>query len=142
MKELQRSQNFVYIISILIFSWTIWNSYKVFQISKTNQNKKIKIISRVSVIICPIIAIILFPFIALELARTPSYLMNFYYDLWVNILQSLGGAPGKFGMCYYIANIVLFVIIQPILILSFFILWIKQRKQNALIQSELNLEDQ
>ena len=41
-----------------------------------------------------------------------------------------------------IANIVLFVIIQPILILSFFILWIKQRKQNALIQSELNLEDQ
>tara|TARA_X000000950_G_scaffold20072_1_gene21637 strand:- start:7457 stop:8029 length:573 start_codon:yes stop_codon:yes gene_type:complete len=142
MSELERSQNFVYIISIIIFSWTIWNSYRVFQISKTNQNKKIKIISRISVVICPLIALILFPFLALELARTPSYLMNFYYDLWVYILQSLGGSPGKFGMGYYIANIMLFVIIKPLLIIIFFWLWIKQRKQNTLIQSKLKLEDQ
>ena len=92
-------------------------------------------------IICPLIAIILFPFLALELARTPSYLMNFYYDLWVYILQSLGESPGKFGMGYYIANIMLFVIIKPLLIIIFFWLWIKQRKQNILVQSELKLED-
>ena len=34
LKELDRSQNFVYIISIIIFSWTIWNSYKVFKFLK------------------------------------------------------------------------------------------------------------
>lgn len=137
--QLERSQNFAYSITILIFAYTIWNTYKVFQISKTYQNKSIKFISRLSVVICPLIAIVLFPFLALELARTPSYFMNYYYDLWVYILQLLGGTPGKFGMGYYIANILVFVIIKPLLIIIFFWLWIKQRKQNILIQ--LKLED-
>jgi hypothetical protein len=142
LKELQRSQTFLYVISPILFSWTIWNSYKVFKISKLNQNKKIRILSRIAVIICPLIAIILLPFLAFELARIPSHLINIYYDFWLYILQSLGGSPGEFGMGYYIANIVLFVIIQPILILSFFILWIKQRKKNILYQSKVRLKGQ
>jgi len=73
---------------------------------------------------------ILFPFLAYEMGRTPSLFINLYYDLWVSLLQYLGGSPGKFGMGYYIANILVFVIIQPSLILLFFILWIRQRKKN------------
>ena len=43
----------------------------------------------------------------------------------VYILQVIGGSPGEFGYGYYVANIVVFVVLQPGLILLFFMLWRK-----------------
>jgi len=60
-----------------------------------------------------------------------SYLMKSYYDLWVSILQILGGNPGKFGVGYYIANIILFVFVQPGLIWLFYTLWAQEKQKNA-----------
>jgi len=48
----------------------------------------------------------------------------------VYILQAIGGAPGEYGFGYYLANIIIFVILQPVLILLFFILWRKEKKKN------------
>ena len=48
----------------------------------------------------------------------------------VYILQVIGGAPGEYGFGYYLANIMIFVIIQPGLILLFFILWTRERRKN------------
>ena len=48
----------------------------------------------------------------------------------VYILQVIGGAPGEYGFGYYLANIMIFVIIQPGLILLFFILWRRERRKN------------
>ena len=53
-----------------------------------------------------------------------------FFGLCVYILQVIGGAPGEFGFGYYLANIVIFVIIQPSLILLFLILWIKEKRKN------------
>ena len=47
----------------------------------------------------------------------------------VNVLQVIGGAPGEYGFGYYLANIVIFVILQPALILLFFILWRKEKRK-------------
>lgn len=49
----------------------------------------------------------------------------------VYVLQFIGGAPGEFGFGYYLANIVIFVIIQPGLIFLFFLLWRKERHLNT-----------
>ena len=47
----------------------------------------------------------------------------------VYLLQVIGGSPGEFGFGYYLTNILIFVIIQPALIVLFFILWrIEKRK--------------
>ena len=48
----------------------------------------------------------------------------------VYILQIIGGAPGEFGFGYYLANLMIFVILQPGLILLFFILWRLEKKKN------------
>ena len=48
----------------------------------------------------------------------------------VYILRVIGGVPGEFGYGYYWANIVIFVIIQPSLIVLFFLLWRKERHRN------------
>jgi hypothetical protein len=48
----------------------------------------------------------------------------------VYILQVIGGAPGEYGFGYYLANIMIFVIIQPGLIILFFILWRRERRKN------------
>ena len=49
----------------------------------------------------------------------------------VYILQVMGGAPGEYG--YYLANILVFVVLQPGLILLFFFLWRRERRlKNAL----------
>ena len=48
----------------------------------------------------------------------------------VYILQIIGGAPGEFGFGYHLANLMIFVILQPGLILSFFILWRLEKKKN------------
>ena len=46
----------------------------------------------------------------------------------VYILQVIGGSPGEFGYGYYLANILVFVVLQPGLILLFFMLWRKERR--------------
>ena len=37
----------------------------------------------------------------------------------VYVLQVIGGSPGEFGYGYYVANILIFVIFQPALIVLF-----------------------
>ena len=53
-----------------------------------------------------------------------------FFMLCVYILQVIGGTPGEYGFGYYLANIIIFVILQPALILLFFILWRKEKKKN------------
>ena len=53
------------------------------------------------------------------------------FMLCVYILQVIGGTPGEYGFGYYLANIVIFVVLQPALILLFFILWRKEKKKNS-----------
>ena len=53
-----------------------------------------------------------------------------FFMLCVYILQVIGGTPGVYGFVYYLANIIIFVILQPALILLFFILWRKEKKKN------------
>ena len=52
------------------------------------------------------------------------------FMLCVYILQFIGGTPGEYGFGYYLANIIIFVVLQPALILLFFILWRKEKKKN------------
>ena len=53
------------------------------------------------------------------------------FMLRVYILQIIGGTPGEYGFGYYLANIILFVVLQPALILLFFILWRKEKRKNS-----------
>ena len=58
---------------------------------------------------------------------------QFITDLFnwcVDVLQLIGGSPGEFGYGYYLANILIFVVLQPGLILLFFILWRLEKKKN------------
>ena len=58
---------------------------------------------------------------------------NFITELFmlcVYILQVLGGAPGEYGYGYYLANIVIFVVLQPALILLFYVLWRVEKRKN------------
>ena len=48
----------------------------------------------------------------------------------VATLQFLGGSPGEYGFGYNLANLIIFVILQPGLILLFFILWRKEKRKN------------
>ena len=57
-------------------------------------------------------------------------LITDFFMFCVYILQVIGGAPGKYGFGYYLVNIIIFVIIQPALILLFFILWRKEKRKN------------
>jgi len=50
----------------------------------------------------------------------------------VYALQWLGGTPGSYGYGYYLANIIVFVIVQPALIVLFFILWRKEISKNRI----------
>jgi hypothetical protein len=59
-----------------------------------------------------------------------KFITDFF--MWcVYILQVIGGAPGEFGIGYYLANIVIFVFLQPALIILFFILWRKEKRKNS-----------
>ena len=59
-----------------------------------------------------------------------KFITDFF--MWcVYILQAIGGAPGEFGFGYYLANIVIFVFLQPALIILFFILWRKEKRKNS-----------
>ena len=53
------------------------------------------------------------------------------FMLCVYILQVIGGTPGEYGFGYYLANIIIFVVLQPTLILLFFILWRKEKRKNS-----------
>ena len=58
-----------------------------------------------------------------------KFITDFF--MWcVYILQAIGGAPGEFGFGYYLANIIIFVFLQPALIILFLILWRKEKKKN------------
>ena len=51
--------------------------------------------------------------------------------MWcVYILHVVGGSPGEYGFGYYLANIFIFVILQPALIILFFILWRIEKRKN------------
>ena len=55
-------------------------------------------------------------------------MINDFFNWCVYVLEVIGNVT---GMGYELANIVIFVIIQPALILIFFILWrIEKRKKN------------
>jgi len=59
-----------------------------------------------------------------------EFITDFF--MWcVYILQVIGGEPGEFGFGYYLANIVIFVFLQPALIILFFILWRKEKRKNS-----------
>ena len=60
------------------------------------------------------------------------------FFLWcVSVLEVIGEVT---GMGYELANIVIFVILQPGLILLFFILWRRQKKVNSKnLNTKLNL---
>lgn len=55
----------------------------------------------------------------------------------VYVLQVIGGEPGEFGFGYYLANLLIFVFLQPVLILVFFILWRKERKKNSRLKEQI-----
>lgn len=54
-------------------------------------------------------------------------MINKIFDICVQILEWIGNIT---GMGYELANIVIFVIIQPALIFLFFYLWRKEKKEN------------
>ena len=59
-----------------------------------------------------------------------EFITDFF--MWcVYILQVIGGTPGEFGFGYYLANIVIFVFLQPALMILFFILWRKEKRKNS-----------
>jgi len=60
-----------------------------------------------------------------------EFITNFFM-LCVYVLQVIGGSPGEFGYGYYLANILIFVILQPALIVLFFILWRLEKRKNKL----------
>ena len=57
---------------------------------------------------------------------------KFVTDLFMDcvyVLQVLGGSPGEFGYGYYLANILVFVVIEPAIIITLLVLWLKERKK-------------
>jgi len=50
-----------------------------------------------------------------------------FFNWCVWVLEVIGGVT---GMGYELANIVIFVILQPALILLFYILWRREKKKN------------
>ena len=64
--------------------------------------------------------------------RLYSVINNLISDFFfwcVHVLEVIGEVT---GMGYALANIVIFVILEPALIILFFYLWIKERKKNAI----------
>jgi uncharacterized membrane protein len=57
-------------------------------------------------------------------------LITKFFMLCVYALQLIGGSPGEYGFGYYLANILIFVVLQPSLILIFFILWRLEKRKN------------
>jgi hypothetical protein len=59
-------------------------------------------------------------------------MVNNFFNWCVYILEVIGDVT---GMGYELANIVIFVILQPLLILIFFILWRKEINKNKITKS-------
>ena len=55
-------------------------------------------------------------------------IINDFFRWCVEALVWIGNVT---GMGYELANIVIFVILQPLLILIFLILWLRERKKNT-----------
>ena len=55
-------------------------------------------------------------------------MVNDFFNWCVWVLVVIGNVT---GMGYELANIVIFVVIQPALILLFFILWRREKKKNS-----------
>jgi hypothetical protein len=60
-----------------------------------------------------------------------QFITNFF-RVCVYVLQVIGGSPGEFGYGYYLANILIFVILQPALIVLFFVLWRLEKRKTKL----------
>mgnify|MGYP007078100232 CR=1 FL=1 len=56
-------------------------------------------------------------------------MINNFFNFCVYVLEVIGSVT---GMGYELANIVIFVIVQPALILLFYVLWRRERKMNKL----------
>ena len=54
-------------------------------------------------------------------------MINDFFNWCVFVLEVIGDVT---GMGYELANIVIFVIIQPSLILLFYLLWRREKKKN------------
>ena len=54
-------------------------------------------------------------------------MINDFFNLCVWVLEIIGDVT---GMGYELANIVIFVILQPTLILIFYILWRREKRKN------------
>jgi len=54
-------------------------------------------------------------------------MINSFFNWCVYVLEAIGDVT---GMGYELANIVIFVIVQPALILLFFILWRREVRKN------------
>ena len=52
----------------------------------------------------------------------------------VYVLQVIGGSPGEFGYGYYLANLLIFVVLQPSLIVIFFALWRLEKRQRKALE--------
>ena len=46
----------------------------------------------------------------------------------VYVLQVIGGSPGEFGYGYYLANILILVVLHPLITAVLFVLWIRERR--------------
>ena len=53
----------------------------------------------------------------------------------VYVLQVLGGSPGEFGYGYYLANILIFVVVQPLLIITFLLRWLRERNLRSRLET-------
>ena len=60
-------------------------------------------------------------------------MINDFFNWCVYVLEVIGNVT---GMGYELANIVIFVFIQPLLILLFFYLWKKEKKKNESLNQE------
>ena len=54
-------------------------------------------------------------------------MINSFFNLCVKVLEFIGKIT---GMGYELANIVIFVVLQPALIVLFYILWRREKKKN------------
>ena len=64
-------------------------------------------------------------------------MINDFFNWCVYVLEVIGNVT---GMGYELANIVIFVIIQPALILIFFIIWRIEKKKKINKQTKLSDE--
>ena len=71
-------------------------------------------------------------------------LEEFITDLFmqcVYILQVIGRSPNEFGFGYYLANILIFVVLQPSLIVLFLGLWLREKRSNPVAQTVTQVDD-